>query len=192
MALIDIFRKNPIESLDPKKLRTTESTLKTKSRELLLEVERIENEIKLNFEKSKKSSSRLEEKTLAARIKTLMQKCEMKSAAHAKVEKELTAISNLLIIKEHEADLKAAGVWESLRKVSPDKLQDHLTELQLVQEDREDQVKTITEMTSSMFKPVDSQEEELGDILKVMDAIKQGEMEPETAKDIITKREIEE
>lgn len=192
MTLIDIFRKNPIDKLDPKKLKTSEGTLKLKSRELLLEVERIENEIKLIFERSKKAKSRLEETTLARRIQTLTQQCEMKSAAHAKIEKELTAISNLLIIKEHEDDLKSAGVWNFLRKVSPDKLQEHLTELQLAQEDRGDQVQTITEMTSSIFEPVSPQEEELGDILRVMDAIKQGEMEPEAAKDMITRKEIEE
>ena len=191
MALSNIFRRNPIKSLDHKKLKETETILRAKSRELLIEIKRIENEIKLTFEKSKQASSRLEETSLARIIKTLTQKREMKAAALAKVEKELAAVSNLLIIKEHEADLKAAGVWEPLQKLPPEKLEPYLTGLQLNQQDREARVKTITDMTSSMFKPFGEPEEGLEDILQVMDALKQGKMEPEAAKDIMTKKEEE-
>ena len=191
MALFNIFRRNPIKHLNQNRLREAEVTLKVRSRELLEEVARIENEIKHLFQKSKEVSGRLEEISLANRIKTLTQEREMKAIAQAKVEKELAAVSNLLIIKEHEADLKAAGVWEPLQKVPPERLEGYLTGLQLDQQDSEARVKTITELTSAAFKPSAEQEEGLEGILKVMDALKEGKLEPEAAKELMTKKEEE-
>ena len=191
MALSDIFRRNPIKNLDRKKFREIEFELKKKSSELLFEIAGIENQIKSLFEKSKETSSRLEEISLANRIKTLTQKREMKSSAQTRVEKELAAVSNLLIIKEHEADLKAAGVWEPLQKVPTEQLEDYLTTLHLSQQDREARVKTIAEMASTAFKPAEDREEGLEDILKVMEALKEGTLEPEAAKEIVTKKEEE-
>jgi len=100
-------------------------------------------------------------------------------------------VSNLLIIKEHEADLKAAGVWEPLQKVPTEQLEDYLTTLHLSQQDREARVKTIAEMASTAFKPAEDREEGLEDILKVMEALKEGTLEPEAAKEIVTKKEEE-
>ncbi len=191
MALSDIFRRNPIKNLDRKKFREMEFELKKKSSELLFEIAGIENQIKSLFEKSKETSSRLEEISLANRIKTLTQKREMKSSAQTRVEKELAAVSNLLIIKEHEADLKTAGIWEPLQKVPTEQLEDYLTTLHLNQQDREARVKTIAEMASTAFKPAEDREEGLEDILKVMEALKEGTLEPEAAKEIVTKKEEE-
>ena len=189
MAISDIFRRNPVKNIDRKKLKDAEFTLKLRSKELLGEVRQIKNEIQLLFGKSKKENSRLGEISLANRIKTLNQKRDMKASAQFRTEKELTAVSNLLIIKEHEADLKAAGVWDPLQKLPAEKLEDYLTKMQLDQQEDEDQVKIITEITSSAFRTSVDEEEGLEDILKVMDALKEGELEPEAAKEIITKKE---
>jgi len=192
MSLTNIFRRNPIKNLDQKKLKEAEVTLRVRSKELLEEVARIENEIKRLFEKSKEAGSRLNEITIANRIKTLTQKGKMKSMAQSSVEKELTAVTNLLIVKEHEADLKTAGTWELLQKVPSEQLEEHLAGLQLEKQDGESRAKTITDMTFAAFQPSDEQEEDVEEILKVMHAIKEGKLEPEAAKEIVTKKVEEE
>ena len=63
---------------------------------------------------------------MARRIKTISQKKEMKTAAQAKLDKELRAVSNILILKEHKADLQAAEVWEKVKKLEPEKLENWL------------------------------------------------------------------
>ena len=192
MALLNIFKKNPLKSLDQKKLKEAEVTLKLKSRELLGEISHIDREIKEIFNKSKEVDSRMGEISLANRIKTLTQKREMKTAAQARIEMELSAVSNLLIVKEHEADLKAAGIWEPLNKLPPNQLERQLAELQLDKQDRDSRVKTITELTSTAFTASREQEEGLEDILKAMESIKEGTMEPEAAKEMVVKQEEEE
>ena len=192
MDLSKIFKRNPLKSVDPKKLKEGEVTLKLKSKELLAEISYIDREIQDIFNKSKEVDSRIREISLARRIKTLTQKREMKTSAQARIEKELSAVSNLLIIKEHEDDLKAAGIWEALNKVPPEQLEQRLAELQLDQEDRESRVKTITELTSKEFTASGEQEEGLDDILKAMESIKEGTMEPEAAKEKFVKQQEEE
>ena len=115
----------------------------------------------------------------------------MKGVAQTKTEKELSAVSNLLIIKEHEKDLKAAGIWEPLQKVPPEQLEQRLADLQLQQQDRESRVTTITEITSTAFETNGEPDEGLEDILKAMSAIKEGSLEPETAKEQTIKKELE-
>lgn len=192
MALLNIFRKNPIEKLSRDKLRETELRLKVKSEKLTGEVSEIEAQVQHLFQKSKEAKSRLEEISLANRIKTLIQKKDMKAAAHAELEKELRAVSNLLIIKEHEADLKAAGVWEPLQKAPPEELERYLIEMKLKAEDRQATVRMATDLTSSMLKPAAEHEEGLEDILAVMREVREGKLEPEAAGKMVTEEKEQE
>lgn len=183
MALLSIFRRNPLKHLDKRKLREAEVKLKAKSNQLQEDVQHIEENIEFLFLKSKKGKSKLDDTTLARRIRTLTQKREMKVAAQAEIEKEITAVSNLLIVQEHEADLKAAGMWDPLQKVEPERLERYLADMQLKQQDQETQTKMITEMTSAVLQPSVEPDEDLNDILKVMDALKEGSMEPNAARE---------
>jgi len=192
MALLNIFRRNPLKSLSRDKLKEMEIKLKVKSEQLTKEVADIEREIQYLFERSKGVKSRLEEISLANRIKTLAQKKEMKVAAHAELERELRAVGNLLVIKEHEADLRAAGVWEPLQKMPPDVLERYLIEMRLDAQDREARIKAVTEMTASVLKPGVEYEEGLEDILKVMQEVREGKLEPEAAKEAVMRERPEE
>ncbi len=191
MALPNIFRKNPIKNLDQRNLREAEVKLKVKSDQLQDDIKQIENEIEHLFQKSKASKSQIDDLTIARRIKTQTQKREMKVAAQAEVEKEITALSNLLIIKEHESDLKATGQWDALQNIPPEHLEKYLSEIQLNQEDRQHQIQMITEMTSTALNPSMEPDEGLDDILKAMEALKEGSMEPETARENVTRKEEE-
>jgi len=108
--------RDPVESTTTEDLRVMEIKLNRKIEELQAEVREAENEISKLFEKARASKSKSEELTLARRIKTISQKKEMKTAAQAKLDKELRAVSNILILKEHKADLQAAEVWEKVKK----------------------------------------------------------------------------
>ncbi|MCL0088998.1 hypothetical protein M1O53_01285 [Dehalococcoidia bacterium] len=192
MALLSIFRKNPIEKLSRDKLKEMELRLKVKSGKLTAEVAEIEAQVQQLFQKSKEAKSRLEEISLANRIKTLAQKKDMKGAAHADLEKEIRAVSNLLIVKEHQADLQAAGVWEPLQKVAPEELEKYLIEMKLKAEDRQGTVRMATDLTSSMLKPAVEHEEGLEDILAVMREVREGKLEPEDAGKMVTEEKEQE
>jgi hypothetical protein len=187
MPLSRIFHKNPIKKLSSDELKDMELNLNVKTDRLTEEVARIEQEIQKLFQKGKETESHLEEVSLASHIKTLCRKKELKAAAHAQLEKELRAVSNMLIIKEHETDLKNAGVWEPLERIPPADLEAYLIERKLEAEDRQAAVRVVTDLTSSILNPTTGYEEGLEDILSVMREVRQGKLEPEMASDIVSK-----
>ena len=181
--------KNPIESMSIDELKIMEIKLTNKIEELQTEVRSIEKEIQILFEKAKNAKSKSEEVSLARRIKTLLQKKEMKLNAQAQLEKELRAVSNLLILKEYEEDLKSAGVWDKLRKLDPEQLEKWLISKNLEAKNRDELVSSVIEMTSMAMEV--EYEEDLYEILDAIRAVKEGNMEPEDAEKMLREKKFE-
>lgn len=177
--------KDPVESTTTEDLRVMEIKLNRKIEELQTEVREAENEISKLFEKARASKSKSEELTLARRIKTISQKKEMKTAAQAKLDKELRAVSNILILKEHKADLQAAGVWEKVKKLEPEKLENWLVTQNLEAQDRDSIVSSIIDMTSTAMQIGIEQEDDLEDILSAIRAVREGDLEPDEAEEAV-------
>jgi len=170
--------KNPVDSMNPGDLRIMEIQLSRRIDEVAAEAKRVDGEIALLLERARSPLSKNEEISLARRIKTLSQKKDMKLAAHAQLDKELRAVSNILILKEHEADLKSAGVWNHIKDLEPDTLEDWLIKKNLEGQNRSDLITTITQMTSSAMSVGVEDDEDLDDILGVIRAVKDGSLDP--------------
>ncbi len=170
--------RNPVDSMSQKDLRVMEIQLNRRIDEVAGEAKRVDGEIALLLEKARSPLSKNEEISLARRIKTLSQKKEMKLAAHAQLDKELRAVSNILILKEHEADLRSAGVWNRLKDLEPDALEDWLIKKNLEGQSRSDLITTITQMTSSAMSAGVEEDEDLDEILSVIRAVKDGSLDP--------------
>ncbi len=170
--------KNPVDSMNPGDLRIMEIQLTRRIDEVAAEAKRVDGEIALLLERARSPLSKNEEISLARRIKTLSQKKDMKLAAHAQLDKELRAVSNILILKEHEADLKSAGVWNHIKDLEPDTLEDWLIKKNLEGQDRSDLITTVTQMTSSAMSVGVEDDEDLDDILGVIRAVKDGSLDP--------------
>lgn len=170
--------KNPVDSMNPEDLRIMEIQLTRRIDEVSAEAKRVDGEIALLLERARSPLSKNEEISLARRIKTLSQKKDMKLAAHAQLDKELRAVSNILILKEHEADLKSAGVWNHIKDLEPDALEDWLIKKNLEGQNRSDLITTITQMTSSAMSVGVEDDEDLDDILGVIRAVKDGSLDP--------------
>lgn len=177
--------KDPVESMTTEDIRLMEIKLNRKIDDLQTEVREAENEISKLFEKARASKSKSEELTLARRIKTVSQKKETKIAAQAKLDKELRAVSNILILKEHKADLQAVGVWEKVKKLEPEKLENWLVNQNLEAQDRDSVVSSIIDMTSTAMQVGIEQEEDLDDILSAIRAVKEGDLEPDEAEEVV-------
>ncbi|PKL62239.1 MAG: hypothetical protein CVV31_07205 [Methanomicrobiales archaeon HGW-Methanomicrobiales-2] len=177
--------------MSPKDLRVMEIQLTRRIDEIAGEAKRVDAEIALLLEKARSPLSKNEEISLARRIKTLSQKKEMKLAAHAQLDKELRAVSNILILKEHEADLKSAGVWNQVKDLEPDVLEDWLIKKNLEGQSRSDLVTTITQMTSSAMSTGVEEDEELDEILDVIRAVKDGSLDPTDVEITRDRREYE-
>jgi len=183
--------KSALDSLGIEELRIMEIKLNHKIDALHDEIRGLDTEIAALFEKSKSITSQSEKTSLARKIKTVSQKKEMKISAQAQLDKELRGVSNLLILKENEADLKAAGVWERLKQLSPDDLEIYLSTKSLEAEDRNDLITDVISMTSIAMQTGVEREDDLEEILMAMDAVHSEDLDSEKAAHKIEEKKFE-
>ncbi|MFO7966093.1 MAG: hypothetical protein R6U44_00645 [Archaeoglobaceae archaeon] len=183
--------KNPVESMNIEELKEMEIKLNNKSDNLQKEVNEIENEIQVLFEKAREAKTKSEEQSFARKIKTLSQKKDMKLSAQGQLEKELRAVSNVLILKDHKSDLKSAGVWDKISKLKPEELENWLISKNLEARDRHDLVSSVVEMTSSAMNTGEEPDDDLEDILDTIRSVKKGDMEPDEAREKVSKEQEE-
>jgi hypothetical protein len=165
---------NPIDSLSLDDLRVTEIQLNKKIDDIHAEVRRIDQDVQRNYDLAKKSSSQSEEVSYARRIKTLLLKKEGKIASQAQIEKELRAVSNIVILKDREKDLPS-DVVKKLKKLDPEQMEKYLVGKKLDTMNDDAQIDAIIDMTSGTMEVGVEPEDDLTDIL---DTIRAGKEEP--------------
>jgi hypothetical protein len=165
---------NPIDSLTLDNLKVTEIQLNKKIDDIHAEVRRIDQEVQRNYDLAKKSSSQSEEVSYARRIKTLLLKKEGKIASQAQIEKDLRAVSNIVILKEREKDLPS-DVVKKLKKLDPEQMEKYLIGKKLDTMNDDAQIDAIIDMTSGTMEVGVEPEDDLTDIL---DTIRSGKEEP--------------
>jgi hypothetical protein len=164
---------NPIDTLSLDDLKITEIQLNKKVDDIHAEVRRIDLDVERNYDLAKKSTSQSEEVSYARRIKTLLLKKEGKLASQAQIEKELRAVSNLVILKEREKDLPS-DVVKKLKKLDPDQMEKYLIGKKLDTMNDDAQIDAIIDMTSGTMEVGVEPEEDLTEILDTIRAGKEG------------------
>ena len=180
VGIYKLLKGGDIESLKIKDLRLMEIKLNKKIDDLNEEIRNIASTIQSLFQKARETTTQSEEISIANRIKTLSQKKEMKQSAIMQLEKELRGVSNLLILKENERDLKESGAWNKLKKMKPEKMEKWLTSKTLEQRNRQELMDTVVSMTSEAMESVDY-DEDLDEILDTIREVKGGNIEVEDA-----------
>ena len=181
---------NPIDTFSLDELKVTEIQLNKKVEEIHAEVRRIDLEVQHNYDLAKESTSKSEELSFARRIKTLLQKKEMKISSQSQIEKQLRAVSNILILKEREKDLPA-DVLKRLKKIDPEKMEHYLISQKLDAMNDDAQINAITDMTSGTIEVGIEAEDDLSDILETIRSGKEGSVIASPEPSNVKKTELE-
>ncbi|MBW9222749.1 hypothetical protein KKP97_06870 [Methanothermococcus sp. SCGC AD-155-C09] len=183
--------KNPLD-MPLNKLMESKIKLDIKIKKLEGEISLIDNQITVLFERAKESKSKSEELTIATKIKTLSQKKKQLQNSHALLNKQMRFINNILVIKENEEILKSTPLWNTLNSMSPQELERHLIDMKI---DSENMVRTLNNalgITDDMLSSASEEhDEDIEDILSTIHAIKEGELDVEDAKGIVSNEERE-
>jgi len=163
---------NPIDTISLDDAKITEIQLNKKVDDIHAEVRRIDQEVQRTYDLAKESSSKSEEVSYARRIKTLLLKKEGKIASQAQIEKELRAVSNVVILKEREKDLPS-DVVKKLKKLDPERMEKFLIGKKLDTMNDDAQIDAIIDMTSGTMEVGVEPEEDLSDILDTIRAGKE-------------------
>ncbi len=174
-------KKNPLD-VPMEKLKESRIKLEYQIQKIENDINGIEKEITFLFDKAKVARSKSEELTIATKIKTLNQKKESLKKVHAQLNKQLIVVNNLIIIKENEELLKGTPTWKMLRNMSPEELETKLAEMQFdVYKFNEGLETTLRITNQAMETGVDFEDDEIGEIMKTIHAVKEGELDPENA-----------
>ena len=191
MGVYKILKSKSMDGIKIEELQTMEIKLNKKIEDLNEEIKEIESAMQDLFEKARLTKTKIEEVSIANRIKTLGQKKEMKLSAIIQLEKELRAVDNLLILKENERDLKEAGVWDKLRKLRPERVEEWLTSKTLEKKNREELIGDIITLTHEAMESIEY-DEDLEEILDIIKEVKEGNLEiSDASKKVMKSRESE-
>jgi hypothetical protein len=189
-SIYKFLKSGDLDSIKIKDLHLMEIQLNKKIDDIQDEIKEIATTIEKLLISSKETITKSEEISIANRIKTLNQKKEMKQNASIQLEKELRVVTNLLIIKENERDLKESGAWKKLQKMKPEKIERWLTTKTLKQKNRQELISEIVSVTSSAMENVEY-DQDLDDILDVIRAVKKGDLEAKTASKKVMKEKTD-
>lgn len=173
-------KKNPLD--EPiEKLRDSQIRLDAQIRSIEKEIADIERQITQLFEEGKRAKSKSEELTIATRIKNLSQRKQNLQSSHMQLNKQMVLLSNLLVIKENERILKSTPLYDFLRKMSPEELEEKLTKIQLRAENLKENLSVALGYTERAIAAGYEEDEEIRKILETIRAVKEGELDPQSA-----------
>ncbi|GBF36884.1 MAG TPA: hypothetical protein EYG72_02830 [Candidatus Pacebacteria bacterium] len=184
--------KNPLDMpLD--KLNESKIKLDIQVKKLEDELSKIDEQITILFEKAKNSKSKSEELTIATKIKTLSQRKKQLQNAHALLNKQMRFVDNLLVIKENEEILKSTPLWNTLNSMSPQELENHLINMKINSENIIGTLNNVLGITDDMLSSASEEhDEDIEDILNTIHAIKEGELDIDDAKEIVSDKKKQE
>ncbi|MEM2191708.1 MAG: hypothetical protein QW540_09830 [Archaeoglobaceae archaeon] len=180
MTIFGFFRKNPLE-IPLEKLRDDKVKLELQIRKIEEEIADMERQITMLFEEGKLAKTRSEELTIATKIKTLSQRKQNLQATHAQLNKQMMLLSNIMIIKENEALLRSSPLYETLRKMPAEELEEKLIKFQLDARNLNENLMKALGYTDQAIGVGYEEDEEIKKIMETMRAVKEGDLEPEKA-----------
>jgi hypothetical protein len=130
MGLLDRFRKNPLDKISLRELMEEEIRLKNQLERTKKEIEKLEKTKKKKFEEGI-GADKLTKKILAQEIKQLDMQAKLNLKNFETLHRQYTFVSNLVVIKKYEKQLKETKLWDKLTTIPPEVLESALIRLQL-------------------------------------------------------------
>ncbi len=186
MGLLDKLRRNPIEKLKLQELREEEMRLKNNIERIRKEINKIEKEKKAKFQEGI-GADLIKKKLIAQEIKQLDMEGKLKMKNFMALHKQYMLVSNLLVVKKYEKELRKTKLWEKLSKVSPEQLETALIKINLAGKEYEevlDSLNRVFEMEIAEFEATEDEVEK--QLLEAWSSVEAGTMDVEDAEKMLS------
>jgi len=186
MGLLDKLRKNPIERMKLQELREEEMRLKNQVERIRKDINRIEKEKKDKFQEGI-GADLIKKKMLAQEIKKLDTEAKLKMKNFMALHKQYMLVTNLLVIKKYEQELKRTKLWEKLTKVSPEELETALIRINLQGKEFEevvDNLNRVFEIDVTEFEATEDEVEK--QLLEAWSSVEAGTMDVESVEKMLS------
>ena len=130
MGIIDFIRGNSVDRLNVRELKEEEMRLKNHIELARKDILKIEKQKKDLF-KQGIGADLIKKKMLAQELKHLDMQAQMKVKGFMTMHKQYMFISNLVVIKQYEKELKQNKIWTKITSIEPSKFENALIKVNL-------------------------------------------------------------
>jgi hypothetical protein len=188
MGLIDFIRGNSVDRLNIRELKEEEMRLQNHIELARKDILKIEKQKKDLF-KQGIGADLIKKKMLAQELKHLDMQAQMKVKGFMTMHKQYMFISNLVVIKQYEKELKQNKIWTKITNIEPSKFENALINVNLKGKSFEDvlnNLNNVFEMSltdSGLEQSTDETEKQL---LDAWSGVETGAINVEEAQKLVT------
>ncbi|MFW5638256.1 MAG: chromosome assembly protein [Methanoculleus sp.] len=186
MSFWDVFRKNPVDKIKVRELQGEEIRLKNQIERARKEINKLEKEKKVRFQEGV-GADLLKKKMLAQEIKQLDMEVKLKTQKFMAMHKQFMFISNLIVIKQFEKELKNTPFWDKITHIPPEQFESALINVNLSGKAFEnvlDSLNQVFEMEIADFQMTEDEAEK--QLLDTWSQIEAGTMDLEEGEDMLS------
>lgn len=186
MSFWDVFRKNPVDKIKVRELQGEEIRLKNQIERARKEINKLEKEKKVRFQEGV-GADLLKKKMLAQEIKQLDMEVKLKTQKFMAMHKQFMFISNLIVIKQFEKELKNTPFWDKITHIPPEQFESALINVNLSGKAFEgvlDKLNQVFEMEIADFQMAEDEAEK--QLLDTWSQIEAGTMDLEEGEDMLS------
>jgi hypothetical protein len=130
MGILDKIRGNTVDRLDNRELKAEQMRLQNHIELARKEIQKIEKEKKDLF-KQGVGADLIKKKMLAQQLKHCDMQAQMKMKQFMTMHKQYMFISNLVVVKQYEKELKQSPIWAKITNIEPSKFENALINVNL-------------------------------------------------------------
>ena len=186
MSFWDTFRKNPVDKLKVSELQGEEIRLKNQIERARKEINKLEKEKKNRFQEGV-GADLLKKKMLAQELKQLDMEVQFKTQKFMAMHKQFMFVSNLVVIKRFEKDLKNTPFWDKITHIPPEQFESALINVNLSGKAFEnvlDSLNQVFEMQVADFQMTEDETEK--QLLDTWSQIEAGTMDLEEGAEMLS------
>lgn len=194
MGLLDFIRGNSVDRLDTRELKEEEMRLQNHIELARKDILKIEKQKKDMF-KQGVGADLIKKKMLAQQIKHLDVQAQMKIKQFMMMHKQYMFVSNLVVVKKYEKELKQNKIWSKITNIEPSKFESALINVNLKGKSFEEvlnNLNNVFEMSlteSGLEESVDDTEKQL---LEAWSGVETGSINVEEAQKLVsTEKQLE-
>lgn len=188
MGIIDFIRGNSVDRLNTRELREEEMRLQNHIELARKDIQKIEKQKKDLF-KQGIGADLIKKKMLAQQLKHLDMQAQLKIKGFMTMHKQYMFISNLVVVKQYEKELKQNKIWSKITNIDPSKFENALINVNLKGKSFEDVLSNLNNVFEMSLTDADleqSTDDTEKQLLDAWSGVETGAIDVEDAQKIIS------
>jgi hypothetical protein len=154
MGILDFIRGNSVDRLNTRELKEEEMRLQNHIELARKDIQKIEKQKKDLF-KQGIGADLIKKKMLAQQLKHLDMQAQLKIKGFMTMHKQFMFISNLVVVKQYEKELKQNQIWSKITNIDPSKFENALINVNLKGKSFEDVLSNLNNVFEMSLSDAD-------------------------------------